>query len=582
MVQQTSFTTPGMDYGVELGQIERKRALAQALQQQSLQETPQQTAGGMVVPSSPFQGLGKMAQGYAARKLQDKSDLKQRELTGKIQNDYRAMLSKGLGQLQGTPGVPQPSAEVGGGPSMPAQAPDPMGAMATFGSHPMGQQMMPIAMQEMQRQRLANALRGGGMAQGSPQGQPGQMPAGGQPQMAGASGGAGGPAGGLPMEAWLQADATGKTYMEQLAKDQKPIPVSEGGALMGQNGNIIGVRPKIGEGLMATGYGPKGELQGVERIPGFSEAMAGIKGAEEDVKASRDMVTVNTPQGPKMMTRAQAVQMAQGPQSATQQVNQPGQGVGGLMPVNVPEQDMGAWKAVASGQVPAAFGKGGPMPQQKTQAGGGIPLQDPAAQKTDTLIGEGLGKRYNEIQDAGFTANQKINKFSRLGGLLENLNTGKLAPAGYELSAYAKSLGMPVGENLDNAQAAKAVANEIALELRNPSGGAGMPGAMSDADREYLRSMVSGLDKTPGGNKLLVEGMTKLAERDRDIARIAREYKKKTGKFDDGFYDELQAFSEKNPLFKGPAASGQMFAVNPQTKERIVSTDGGQTWKPAQ
>ncbi len=241
---------------------------------------------------------------------------------------------------------------------------------------------------------------------------------------------------------------------------------------------------------------------------------------------------------------------------------------------------MAAWKAVASGQVPAAYGHGGP---QQAQQGGGIPLQDPAAQRTDTLIGEGLGKRYNEIQDAGYSANQKINKFSRLGGLLENLDTGKLAPAGFELSAYAKSLGMPIGEKLDNAQAAKAVANEIALELRNPSGGAGMPGAMSDADREYLRSMVAGLDKTPGSNKLLVEGMTKLAERERDISKLARDYKKRTGKFDDGFYDELQSFSDKNPLFKGGQSStSKMFAVNPQTKERIVSTDGGQTWKPAQ
>ena len=231
-MQPTSFTTPGTDYGVELGQIERKRALAQAIQQQSMQETPQQTAGGWVVPSSPLQGAAKMAQAFAARKLQDKTDLKQQQLSTKIQNDYRSMLAKGLGQLQGTPGrtiQPDPqeaqqSADYGtpqvGAVNQPAQAPDPMGAMATFGSHPMGQQMVPLAMQEMQRQRLAQALRGGAVAQGTPQGAPGAMPTGGVQAGSPPSGGAGGLAGGLPLEAWLQIDPTGKAYADALGKQQ--------------------------------------------------------------------------------------------------------------------------------------------------------------------------------------------------------------------------------------------------------------------------------------------------------------------------------------------------------------------------
>jgi len=78
-----------------------------------------------------------------------------------------------------------------------------------------------------------------------------------------------------------------------------------------------------------------------------------------------------------------------------------------------------------------------------------------------------------------------------------------------------------------------------------------MPGAMSDADRNYLQGLIANLDKTPGANKLLIEGMQKMAERERDVARLAREYKKKNGSFDDGFYDELDKFSKQNPLFGG-------------------------------
>lgn len=595
MPTPSPFSTPSYDYGVDVGQIERRRALAQALQSSAFQPIEQQPVGPgqFAVPSSPMQGFAKLAQALASKRQQDKADKQQRELTGRIQSDYQSVLARGLKQLQGTPATAM-SEDASGNvtPAQPAVAPDPGAALATFGSHPGGAQFAPLAMQGMQRQQLIQALGGG------------QQTAGGGPQAPSASAGAGmptaapqtqagrpgGPAGGIPMEAWLATDPTGKSYMEQLAKDSKPIAVAEGGALMGPGGNIISVRPKVGEGMRATGYGPTGELAGVEPIPGHAQAAGGITAAQEAARAGYDMVTVPTPQGPRLMTKAQAVQMSQGgaPQQAAVPVPQQ-QPTGNLMPVNVPQEDMPAWRAVASGQVPAAFGKSVPgaapvpTPAAAPAGGPGIPLQDVGAQKAEQVMGEGLGKRYNEIQDAGFTANGKMNKYARLGGLLERLNTGKLAPAGFELAAWAKDMGMPVDAKLDNAQASKAIANELALELRNPSGGAGMPGAMSDADREYLRSMLASLDKTPGANKLLIEGMTKMAERERDVARLARDYKRKNGKFDDGFYDELQAFSEKNPLFekKASEAMAPVYARNPTTGARIVSTDGGKTWSQA-
>jgi hypothetical protein len=41
----------------------------------------------------------------------------------------------------------------------------------------------------------------------------------------------------------------------------------------------------------------------------------------------------------------------------------------------------------------------------------------------------------------------------------------------------------------------------------------------------------------------------KLAKREQQVAKMARDYKKRTGRFDDGFYDELASWSERNPLF---------------------------------
>jgi hypothetical protein len=147
-------------------------------------------------------------------------------------------------------------------------------------------------------------------------------------------------------------------------------------------------------------------------------------------------------------------------------------------------------------------------------------------------------------------ATSKITRLSRLENLLDQSGkTGKLTPNTMELKAAAESLGFKVDPKLPFQQAAQALSNELALELRNPAGGAGMPGAMSDSDRQFLTNMVPNLAKTPEGNKILLETHKKVAQREKDVAKLAREYKRKTGKFDEGFYEVLNEFSAKNPLF---------------------------------
>lgn len=54
-----------------------------------------------------------------------------------------------------------------------------------------------------------------------------------------------------------------------------------------------------------------------------------------------------------------------------------------------------------------------------------------------------------------------------------------------------------------------------------------MPGALSDKDREFLESMVPGIEMDPAGRKMIVEARKKLIQRERDVARLAREYRKK-------------------------------------------------------
>lgn len=269
-VSNVSFQSPGYDYNADISDIERKRALAAALQQQGMeQQGGTQVIGGFAVPQGPQ--YGKMASALAGSYTQKKATEEQRALAEKSQSDYRQMLAGAMKHLQGSPAT-QMSQDASGNvtPAQPAVAPNPMAAMEAFGSHPQGAQFMPFAMQQMQRQQLAEALKGGqGGAAPAPQ------PPQGNPMLASNGGGggdvsimapqggsgpapqapaplqipqaqgprAGGPAGGLPMEAWIQVDPSGKLYMEQLAKDHAETgkPVINRGFGLGtmQNGRYV-------------------------------------------------------------------------------------------------------------------------------------------------------------------------------------------------------------------------------------------------------------------------------------------------------------------------------------------------------
>jgi hypothetical protein len=183
--------------------------------------------------------------------------------------------------------------------------------------------------------------------------------------------------------------------------------------------------------------------------------------------------------------------------------------------------------------------------------------QESAFQKE---VGKTFGEQYSGLMKADMNAPATVGKYQRLGNLLGQVNTGKFKGTTTDLKAAAKSLGIDlaalgVADDVAPAQAARALANQIALELRNPAGGAGMPGAMSDKDREFLIQSIPSLENDPGAIGKMIEYRVKLAQREQQVAKKAREYRKRTGKFDEGFYDELQEWSNKNPLFPDQAST---------------------------
>lgn len=180
-------------------------------------------------------------------------------------------------------------------------------------------------------------------------------------------------------------------------------------------------------------------------------------------------------------------------------------------------------------------------------------------------LGKDLAEQYSGIQKAGLSASGTINNLSRLKSLSNGLETGKLTPAMSEVAGTLESLGIKVDPRLPQKQAYASLSNELALRAKNQGGDNLMPGAMSDPDRRFLTEMVPSLANTPGGNEIILETMMRKAKRDQEVARMARDYRKKN-KTLDGFSDQLADWSAKNPLFDdlqkaaptpSPAQSGQ-------------------------
>jgi hypothetical protein len=184
-----------------------------------------------------------------------------------------------------------------------------------------------------------------------------------------------------------------------------------------------------------------------------------------------------------------------------------------------------------------------------------------------------------ETQTAEKAARNALPKFQRITQVLDGIETGKLTPMGTTVAQYANALGVPIDSKLPNKEAAIALTGQLALELRNPAGGAGMPGALSDSDRNFLVNVISpSIAQTPQGRALVIDTKVKILQRDMEVAQMARDYRKKHGQLDDGFAEELNQFSAKNPLFP-TSQSGASSGGNAMAAPKPGTVDGNYTFK---
>lgn len=190
----------------------------------------------------------------------------------------------------------------------------------------------------------------------------------------------------------------------------------------------------------------------------------------------------------------------------------------------------------------AGAAQAGPMPA-------GPSTREAALAQYDQGVQKDFADRRRSIFDAADQSQGRISNLQQLSQLLAQHDGGALSPTGLQLAKYGNSLGLKIDPQLGNKEAAVALGNQIALELRNPAGGAGMPGALSDGDRQFLASMVPGLATSAQGRGTMIRASMAVEQRKQEVAQAARNYEAKYGRIDNGFFDQLAAWSRANPLF---------------------------------
>lgn len=174
--------------------------------------------------------------------------------------------------------------------------------------------------------------------------------------------------------------------------------------------------------------------------------------------------------------------------------------------------------------------------------------ESPAGRQA-TIIAEGGAKEYLDWQQRANKASSRKANMQRLASYLEGADTGSYAGLKLTLQKLASPIiNVPPGAS--DMEAAQALSRRMAMEIRDPSEGAGSPGSITEWEAKQFQSMEAGIDKLPGANKLIMQAYIKNQDRQIAIAKIFRDYRKENkGVIDEGVYDKIEQYKAANPLF---------------------------------
>jgi hypothetical protein len=167
----------------------------------------------------------------------------------------------------------------------------------------------------------------------------------------------------------------------------------------------------------------------------------------------------------------------------------------------------------------------------------------------DKTNDEELAKLNAEIYKNGQQSFVDANLLATIQQAINDPNTpqGALGPTTLAMQKYLQAFGIDAGKTAP-AEMVNALGSVLALRLRDPSNGAGMPGALSDSDRAFLQSMVASLGNTPDANRQIVSYYMKLQQKNADLENLRRAYVSEHGRIDEGFRNQVSDYMQKSGL----------------------------------
>jgi hypothetical protein len=219
-----------------------------------------------------------------------------------------------------------------------------------------------------------------------------------------------------------------------------------------------------------------------------------------------------------------------------------------------------------------------------------MPKQEEAFQnKYGAAGGEAAGKLMYETIPGALSRISQLDALKSSVAALEAAggDTNKIAPLKQKATELMHAFNMDptaLGLPADPGpyQAISAITNKLALDARSTADGAGMPGAMSDADRIFLTQTVPSIQDSPTGLKMKVEIAEKVARRQTEAAAQWNKYPQTQAGWAQ-FQQDWIRYNQENPIF-GPddmkKIAGLHGGAAPQPKPAAAPvTDLGPGWK---
>lgn len=193
-----------------------------------------------------------------------------------------------------------------------------------------------------------------------------------------------------------------------------------------------------------------------------------------------------------------------------------------------------------------------------------VNVNQTAEKAQDSKIGGAYGDTFNELQTSGRNAIGQLNTYRLMEKLIDNPNFYSGAQSGPLLAARraAAALGIKDADAAAPNELFAKLATQSVLDKLGGSLGAGV----SNSDVITMQNTVANGTNTPEGNRQILQFSKSLAQRQMEVAKLARQYAgAHGGRLDPGFDDQLADFAEKNPLTVPPTEMQQRQAAQAAT-----------------